>query len=352
MTPRKIGPNTIINSKNNFIRNSMVPMLRRGDSPVAGARRLENPPTSLDESDKVNGLRRIVASASAFRRQESPLSSSRRTSPSAYNHRETPCRREPRPPPSGGNRFSTSSSESTPVTSRSWSHTSPAKNIRLPRILVESSSSATNSFESGKTSLLLHVKEFADSRTLCKTESKGDRPSLYEQLQKRVIARPGQIKHSLLNTSTESAIASVDSDDDGFFRRLKKNLFRMSSPESKRKGPFRSSAHEGGDPSTTSTSHGLNLLSDHGIQGTKLEVAPRKPSIRRRSSTAHSSRASIIEAQDPAEQQQPAAPHTAKSGWLYTARSKFQGALPRPGTTCRARSPARRCRRRYRRRPC
>jgi hypothetical protein len=308
--------------------------MRHGDSPIAGARRLDPPPIGLDENEKVNELKRIVGSPSAIRRQESPLSLSRRTSPSSFNHRETPSRREPRPPPSDSSPFSTTPSESTPATSRSWSHASPAKDVRLPQIHQESPSSATNSIEGGKTNLSSNRKALIDSGPFGRTELKGDRPSLYEQLQKRIIAKPGQIKRSLLNTSTESAMAAVDQNDDGFFRRLKENLFRMSSPESKRRASIRrrsSAAHEGGDPSTT---HGLNLIGDHGIQGIKLEAAPRNPSIRRRSSAARSSRASIIGALDPTEEQEPPAPHSAKAGWPSTTRSRFQGASPhfsRPG---------------------
>jgi hypothetical protein len=307
----------------------MVPMLRRR------ARRLEAPPQSLDENEKLNELMRLVGSPGALRSQESPLQS--RTSPSTYNHQESPSRR---PPPSGSRRISPTSSESTPTTSRSWSHTSPAKNVRLPQIQVESPSTAHKSFDYERTNVSVVLeKEFVDSGPFGRSELKSDRPSLYEQLQRRIIAKPVQNKH-FLNTSTESAVSSTVLKDEGFFRRLKENLFRMSNSESKRKKSVRrrSAAHEGGDP-VPSTTQGLNQLSNHGIHGTKIEVAPRKPSIRRRSSTVHSARASINDPQDPAEHQEHVAPP--KSTWPYSARSRFQGAFLRfsPGRLRPAHTP-------------
>ena len=251
-------------------------------------RRLESPGRNETSIEPLGSLKNPKTL-----RQTSPMALVRRHSPNILESLGSPSRRP---------LFSRStvidvnqpiSDESSP-TSRSWSHTSPARNVRLPSIQGESPKNATGDpFDKGKPLKSSDGGSIADSKTFTQSLRKGGTQSLYEQLQKKVIAKVGMAAGGIDKTIAES-------NEDAFFLRLKENLIRMTSPVARRKPSVRRrSSYEDHptQPSSADQARSLAMMNDH-IQGVKAEVAPRRVSVRRRSSTSHTMRASVSQGAD------------------------------------------------------
>ena len=268
----------------------------RQESPLAVPRRFESLQTAGQIENTIDfpriakkNLRDDSPLALVRRNSPTTLSTSvvRRNSPTTLSTSVSPVRRENIPRLVSEDGFLLSKNiESTP-TSRSWS--SPIKNVRLPQIQGEIASN--EQCYKAKSHRKSDEADTSEHKILGQGTFKGTHQSLYEMLQKKVIAKVGAA-----HGSVDKAIASAYADEDAFFRKLKENLNHITSPEVRRKPSIRRPSLLSEDqplhPANTQQTRSLAMLNEH-IQGVRVEAAPRKVSIRRRSSTSHSLRNSI-----------------------------------------------------------
>ena len=252
-------------------------------APGKPARRLE----SLQIAGQIESTEDFPRRAKKVLRDDSPLALVRRNSPTTLSTNVSPVRRENIARSVSEDGFLPSKNvESTP-TSRSWS--SPIKNVRLPQIQGEIPSNEQS--YKAKSLRKSDESDTSEHKILGQSPLKGTHQSLYEMLQKKVIAKVGAA-----HGAVDKAIASAYADEDAFFRKLKENLNHITSPEVRRKPSIRRSSLLSEDqplhPANTQQTRSLAMLNEH-IQGVRVEAAPRKVSIRRRSSTSHSLRNSI-----------------------------------------------------------